>query len=181
MRRLQRLSREPSRVFGANDERNYKWPLVKVENLDGATWYGPGFTSSLFRGPEGCPVLRRALERLGHTTLAPVAAEHLAPWFTAEAQPIELGEPQMVALSEKNVGAFFPVSDYLIPAIPVLYAERRYGPGAWEEMTPSGAGRAEARTAPPGGIRYRVLETENTQSKLVALVARVRRPGESEA
>jgi len=156
-RRLSRLSREPSRVFGANDEKNHRWPLVTVQ-LDGDEWYGPGFTSSLFRGAD-CPVLRRALERLGHVPCGRTHEQFLEEWLLPGGATVALPPPEMVQLSDKHIGAYHLVGDWLVPAVAVAYTVRRYGTGAWEYI------------ARFGGIRYRT-----DTGLIVALVARVRVP-----
>lgn len=62
-KKLMRAAREPSRVFAASDTSDSRYPLWSLD-LDGEVWYMPNRGAWAFPGAD-CPVLERAVERLG--------------------------------------------------------------------------------------------------------------------
>lgn len=132
-RRLQRLAREPSRVFAFSEVRSYRWPVVRV-TLDGDDWYGPGHGPWLFRGTPEDKVLTRALDKLGMTRANAAHTATIAALLDAEASVCALGAAVMVELDDKHIVIGHVTDSGILPAVAVAYAERTYGPGQWESL-----------------------------------------------
>lgn len=132
-KRLARLAREPARVYGFSEVRTYRWPVAVVK-LAGEAWFGPGHGPWMFKGDD-CPVLRRAVEKMGTTRTNGTHASTLGNQLVAEGEAIVLPEPELVTLGDKHIVAVHILGGgVLLPAVPVAYAERRFGAGHWEKL-----------------------------------------------
>lgn len=148
-----RAAREPSRVFAASDTTDSRHPLWTF-TVQGERWYSPRRGSWAFPGAD-CPVLERAVERLGLEELptdyqsrgTQILERHLAApaeqvWLEPEPELFELPVPNWVPQRgdkppKANVLPGLRLTGFplrIVPATPVFYIQRRFGNGDWADI-----------------------------------------------